>query len=213
MILSPRQAVSQNLKAPLQVETLVALAGSILIRPHDGPDRLAVVPGAAHGLEADERRGPLPVVVADVQGERHDAPAALPGNGAAQHPAYVLRRWFCALSPEGDAFASPDPDGKSIALLDPLTGRERARAQGADYPAHISFSADGTSVTCSSKDRVGRVWDAATGHRHRQAAGGQEKGVPAGHMGSALLRYPFGSARREAVNEVGRIPLRVPQRG
>jgi len=35
----------------------------------NGQDQLAVVPGAAHGLEANQRRRPLAVVVADVQGE------------------------------------------------------------------------------------------------------------------------------------------------
>src|SRR5262245_2303001 len=58
----------------------------ILIRPHDDQDRLAAVLGAAQGFEADERRRSLAVVVADVQGEQHDAPAALPGDGIAQHP-------------------------------------------------------------------------------------------------------------------------------
>src|SRR5690349_12035752 len=60
------------------------VAWSVLFRPHDGQDGFSVVPGAADGLEADERRGSLAVVVADVQGEQHHAPAVLPGDGTAQ---------------------------------------------------------------------------------------------------------------------------------
>jgi WD40 repeat protein len=73
------------------------------------------------------------------------------------------RRWACALSPDGGAFAVPEDDGKSIAVLDPLTGRERARAEGSDYPAHIAFSADGATMACSSRDGVIRVWETDTG--------------------------------------------------
>jgi WD40 repeat protein len=85
------------------------------------------------------------------------------GKEIGRHSFTTAGTWACALSPEGDVFASPDADGKSIALLDPLTGRERGRARGSDYPAFITFSSDGTAVTCSSKDGVVRVWDAATG--------------------------------------------------
>jgi WD40 repeat protein len=72
-------------------------------------------------------------------------------------------KWSIALSPEGSILAQPQEDGKSIALLDPLTGRELARAHGCDYPVHIVFSADGAVMTCLSKDGVVRVWDTSTG--------------------------------------------------
>jgi WD40 repeat protein len=68
-----------------------------------------------------------------------------------------------ALSPDGDVFAAPDVDGKSIALLDPLTGRKRIQAHESDSPALISISADGTTMTSSSWKGSIRVWDAATG--------------------------------------------------
>jgi WD40 repeat protein len=85
------------------------------------------------------------------------------GKEVGRHSFATAGRWACSLSPEGGTFAAPDADGKSIALLDPLTGRERGRAQGSDYPALISFSRDGTAVTCSSRDGTARVWDATTG--------------------------------------------------
>jgi WD40 repeat protein len=85
------------------------------------------------------------------------------GKEIGRHSITTAGRWACALSPEGNVFASPDPEGESIALLDPLTGRERGRARGSDYPAFISLSSDGTAVTCSSKDGTARVWDAGTG--------------------------------------------------
>jgi hypothetical protein len=42
---------------------------SILDGEHDGDNRLAVVPGAAEGLEPDQGRRALPVVVAEVDAE------------------------------------------------------------------------------------------------------------------------------------------------
>jgi WD40 repeat protein len=71
--------------------------------------------------------------------------------------------WSGALSPDGRVFARPEQDGKSIALLDPMTGRETARARDCHYPAAISFSADGAVMTCLSKDGIVHVWETATG--------------------------------------------------
>jgi hypothetical protein len=68
----------------LRKESICVVTRRTLIGQHDGNDGLAVVPRAADGLEADQRRRSLAVVVADVQGEGHDAPAALPGDGTAQ---------------------------------------------------------------------------------------------------------------------------------
>jgi hypothetical protein len=53
----------------------------VLLRPHDREHRLAVVPEVADGLEADRRRHPLAGVVANVQGERHNAAAGVPTAG------------------------------------------------------------------------------------------------------------------------------------
>src|SRR5437762_11586993 len=50
---------------PNRVPDPVRAVGSILIRPQHGDARRAVVTGAAHGLERDERR--LAVVVPDVK--------------------------------------------------------------------------------------------------------------------------------------------------
>jgi WD40 repeat protein len=71
--------------------------------------------------------------------------------------------WANALSPDGRVLAAANAEGKSIALLDPLTGKELARAGESDHPVYISFSADGTTLSGSSKDGIARVWDAATG--------------------------------------------------
>jgi len=49
---------------------------SIFVGKHDGEAGLALVVGAGHGLEADQRRAALTVIVADVQGERKHAHAA-----------------------------------------------------------------------------------------------------------------------------------------
>jgi WD40 repeat protein len=69
----------------------------------------------------------------------------------------------CSLSPDGGAFAVPEADGKSIALLDPLTGRERARAKDSDRTRPPIFSADGTTMACASRDGSVRVWEVGTG--------------------------------------------------
>src|SRR5262249_12071643 len=71
--------------------------------------------------------------------------------------------WANALSPDGSIVAAANAEGKSIVLLDPLTGKELARAGESDHPMYISFSADGTTLSGSSKDGTARVWDAATG--------------------------------------------------
>jgi hypothetical protein len=46
-----------------------AIGRSVLLGHHDREDRLALVARAAQGLQPDQRRGVLPVVVADMQGE------------------------------------------------------------------------------------------------------------------------------------------------
>jgi WD40 repeat protein len=71
--------------------------------------------------------------------------------------------WSSYLAPDGRLFARPEEDGKSITLLDPLTGKEISRAQGCDYPANIVFSADGSLMTCRSKQGMVHVWDTASG--------------------------------------------------
>lgn len=71
--------------------------------------------------------------------------------------------WSGALSPDGHIFARPEEDGKTITVFDPRTGRELARAQGSNSPVFIAFSADGSAMTCRSKDGNVHVWDTATG--------------------------------------------------
>jgi WD40 repeat protein len=85
------------------------------------------------------------------------------GREQRRHSFATGGNWAGALSPEGSVFAAPAVDGKSIALLDPLTGRECGRAREADYPARIAFSADGQFMTSTSKDGVVRVWEVGTG--------------------------------------------------
>jgi WD40 repeat protein len=103
------------------------------------------------------------------------------GKEIGRHSITTEGRWACALSPDGEIFASPDAEGKSITLLDPLTGRARGRARGSDYPALIAFSSDGAAVTCSSKDGFARIWDAATGKPRARF-----KALSTGFMQSAL---------------------------
>jgi WD40 repeat protein len=85
------------------------------------------------------------------------------GRELRRHSFTTEGNWAGALSPDGSVFAAPAADGKSIALLDPLTGRERGRAREADYPARIAFSADGQFMTSTNKDGVVRVWEVGTG--------------------------------------------------
>jgi WD40 repeat protein len=85
------------------------------------------------------------------------------GMEIGRHSLAIVGRWYGELSPEGGLFAAPEVDGKSISLLDPLTGRELAKVHEADYPALIHFSADCAVMTCTSKDGTVRVWDTATG--------------------------------------------------
>jgi WD40 repeat protein len=68
-----------------------------------------------------------------------------------------------ALSPEGDVFAAPEGLGASIALVDPLTGRERGRVKDSERAEIVSISADGAWMTCTGKDGTVRIWDTATG--------------------------------------------------
>jgi WD40 repeat protein len=85
------------------------------------------------------------------------------GKEIGRHSHTLPSEWTGELSPEGSLFAAPDVDAKSIALLDPMTGREVRRAREVDRPACISFSADAAAMTCSSKDGVIRVWSTVTG--------------------------------------------------
>jgi WD40 repeat protein len=85
------------------------------------------------------------------------------GKELGRHTLTIEGRWPDAISPDGGVFAAVSDEGKSMALLDPMTGKELARARESDYPVYISFSADSMSLTCSSKDGTARVWDAATG--------------------------------------------------
>lgn len=85
------------------------------------------------------------------------------GKEIGRHAIPTGGRWAGSLSPEGNLFAVPEEDGKSIALLDPLTGRELTRARESDSHDLVSFCADGTRMACSSKDSTIRVWDTATG--------------------------------------------------
>jgi 2-hydroxy-palmitic acid dioxygenase Mpo1-like protein len=62
---------------------------SVLVMQRHRQHRLALVAGAGDGLEAHQRRRALAVVVADVDGEGDDAPAALPSDGQGQHPQHV----------------------------------------------------------------------------------------------------------------------------
>src|SRR5689334_4248495 len=50
---------------------------SFLLRPHDGYDRLVVIPGAAYSLEAHPGRNAVRVVVADVDAEADFAAPSL----------------------------------------------------------------------------------------------------------------------------------------
>jgi WD40 repeat protein len=85
------------------------------------------------------------------------------GKEIGQHRLTSALHWGGSLSPNGEIFARQEEDGKSIILLDPLTGREISRAKDCDYPAFIVFSADGSVMTCTSKDGIVRIWDTATG--------------------------------------------------
>jgi WD40 repeat protein len=70
-----------------------------------------------------------------------------------------------ALSPDGGLFAAPTEDGKAVRLLDPETGKEVRRTEGAAdrLPRGVFFSADGRSLTASCFDGKARVWEAASG--------------------------------------------------
>lgn len=85
------------------------------------------------------------------------------GKKIGQQALTTFPPWPAELSPDGSIFARPEQDGKSITLFDPTTGRELSRANGSDYPVNIVFTADGSAMTCSSKDGNVRVWDTATG--------------------------------------------------
>jgi len=57
-----------------------------LIRQQDGYARRAAIAWATHGLEADQGRDALPVVVADVDGEVYFRGAAAATDRTAEHP-------------------------------------------------------------------------------------------------------------------------------
>jgi WD40 repeat protein len=79
------------------------------------------------------------------------------GKETGRHALTTAGRWSGSLSPEDSLFAAPDADGKSIALVDPLTGREVRRLRECECPGPVSFSADGATMTTSSKDGAIRV--------------------------------------------------------
>ncbi len=85
------------------------------------------------------------------------------GKEIGRHVLTLTPYWSGSLSPDGAIFARPEEDGKSITLFDPVTGREISRARGSDRPVSIDFSADGSLMTCCSKDGMVHVWDTATG--------------------------------------------------
>jgi WD40 repeat protein len=85
------------------------------------------------------------------------------GKEIGRHALTRASRWGGRFSPDGSLFADADVDGKSIALLDPLTDRVRSQAQEADSPFLISISADGATMTSSSTKGSIRVWETATG--------------------------------------------------
>src|SRR5262249_20234431 len=69
-----------------------------------------------------------------------------------------------ALSPDGTLFASPTPDGETIRLLDPSTGKEQCRTEGkTNWPVQVSFSPDGKTLTASNRDGMVRVWGTGQG--------------------------------------------------
>jgi WD40 repeat protein len=86
-----------------------------------------------------------------------------------RHPFEIDGHYQGALSPDGQHFAVPTPDGTSIRLFDPATGQELRRTQGeAHRPGVVAFSADGRVLTASSGDGKARVWDTATGKLRHQ---------------------------------------------
>jgi WD40 repeat protein len=86
------------------------------------------------------------------------------GKEIGRHTLAATKSWDSALSPDGRALAVAEADGNGIAVLDPLTGRERAREKVPDRPCHLAFSADGTTLACADWDGGAvRVWEAATG--------------------------------------------------
>lgn len=65
------------------------------------------------------------------------------------------------LSADGGVYAAPAVGGKTIALVDPLTGRERRQIQESDSPDLIAISADGATMTTTTWQGGIRVWDVA----------------------------------------------------
>jgi RNA polymerase sigma factor (sigma-70 family) len=68
-----------------------------------------------------------------------------------------------SLSPDGRIFARPEEDRESVTLLDPMTGREIARARDCNPRGALEFSAAGAVMTCCNRDSIVRIWDTATG--------------------------------------------------
>lgn len=85
------------------------------------------------------------------------------GKEIGRHTLTTAGAYAGRLSHDGGLYAAPAVGGKSIALLDPLTGRERGQIRESDSPDLISISADGATMTSASWEGSIRVWEIATG--------------------------------------------------
>jgi RNA polymerase sigma factor (sigma-70 family) len=82
-----------------------------------------------------------------------------------------------AFSPDGKTVAVEWPNGGTVRLLDPRTGKERSTIQGHRWRVlSLAFSPDGKALATGSWDNSIRLWDVATG---------KELLVQQGHEGGA----------------------------
>jgi WD40 repeat protein len=121
----------------------------------------------AIGFLAYSADGKSLVALASDEGDEHKKTFCrwdADGKELARRPFETDGPYHGALSPDGTLFASPTPDGETIRLLDPSTGKEHCRTEGkTSGPGFVSFATDGKTLTTSDNDGTVRVWGTGQG--------------------------------------------------
>ncbi len=100
---------------------------SVLIGHQHGKGRLALVAGAAQGLEANERRGAVAVVVADVDAEADLGPAAGPADRTGEQPKHFRQPFMPSLIRSKAARFTGQCHGRSKANRPPPRSKATAK--------------------------------------------------------------------------------------